>query len=74
MYESYIKLAEKLCRIAPGNTEKMAMFANSGAEGVENAVKIARYATNRPALICFENSLHGRTLLAMSFDQQGKAL
>ena len=66
MYEPYVKLAEKLCALTPGSFPKMAMFANSGAEAVENAVKIARYYTKRPAVIAFENAFHGRTLLAMS--------
>jgi 4-aminobutyrate aminotransferase/(S)-3-amino-2-methylpropionate transaminase len=66
MYEPYVKLAEKLCAVTPGSFPKMAMFANSGAEAVENAVKIARYYTKRPAVIAFENAFHGRTLLAMS--------
>ena len=66
MYEPYMKLAEKLCALTPGSFPKMAMFANSGAEGVENAVKIARHFTKRPALIAFENGFHGRTYMALS--------
>jgi len=66
MYEPYVKLAKRLCMLTPGAFPKMAMFANSGAEAVENAVKIARYYTKRPAIIAFENGFHGRTLLAMS--------
>ena len=66
MYEPYVKLAEKLCSLTPGSFPKMAMFANSGAEAMENAVKIARYYTNRPAVIAFENGFHGRTLLTMT--------
>jgi 4-aminobutyrate aminotransferase/(S)-3-amino-2-methylpropionate transaminase len=66
MYEPYIELAEKLNALAPGDFHKMTMFANSGAEAVENAVKVARYATKRSAIICFENAFHGRTQLAMS--------
>ena len=66
MYEPYVKLAERLCMLTPGSFPKMAMFANSGAEAVENAVKIARYYTKRPAIIAFENGFHGRTLLTMS--------
>ncbi|MBF0111243.1 MAG: 4-aminobutyrate--2-oxoglutarate transaminase [Desulfamplus sp.] len=72
MYESYIKLATKLNELAPGDFEKMTMFANSGAEAVENAVKIARYATKRPAIICFENGFHGRTLLTMTLTSKVK--
>jgi len=66
MYESYVTLAAKLNDLAPGDFAKMTMFANSGAEAVENAVKVARYATGRPAIICFDNAFHGRTLLTMS--------
>lgn len=66
MYESYIELARKLNELAPGDFAKKTMFANSGAEAVENAVKIARYATKRPAIIAFENGFHGRTLMTMS--------
>jgi 4-aminobutyrate aminotransferase/(S)-3-amino-2-methylpropionate transaminase len=72
MYESYVKLAEKLNSLAPGEFEKMTMFANSGAEAVENAIKVARYATGRPGIICFENGFHGRTLLTMSLTSKVK--
>ncbi len=72
MYESYVELAEKLNDLAPGDFEKMTMFANSGAEAVENAVKIARYATKRSGIICFENAFHGRTQLAMSLTSKVK--
>lgn len=72
MYEPYVKLAEKLNTLAPGDFPKMTMFANSGAEAVENAVKVARYATGRPAVICFENAFHGRTLLTMSLTSKVK--
>jgi 4-aminobutyrate aminotransferase/(S)-3-amino-2-methylpropionate transaminase len=72
MYESYVRLAEKLNAMAPGDFEKMSMFANSGAEAVENAVKIARYATGRQGIICFENGFHGRTLLTMSLTSKVK--
>ncbi|MFH1154772.1 MAG: 4-aminobutyrate--2-oxoglutarate transaminase [Pseudomonadota bacterium] len=72
MYESYVTLAEKLNSLAPGNFEKMTLFANSGAEAVENAVKIARYATKRSGIICFENAFHGRTQLAMSLTSKVK--
>lgn len=66
MYEPYVELAERITRLAPGNFPKKAIFFNSGAEAVENAVKIARYATGRPAIIVFDNGFHGRTLLTMS--------
>lgn len=72
MYDSYIELASRLNNLVPGDFEKMTMFANSGAEAVENAVKIARYATKRPAVICFENGFHGRTLLTMTMTSKVK--
>jgi 4-aminobutyrate aminotransferase / (S)-3-amino-2-methylpropionate transaminase / 5-aminovalerate transaminase len=65
-YESYIALAEKLNALAPISGAKKTMFVNSGAEAVENAVKIARTYTKRPAVICFEDAFHGRTLLTMT--------
>ena len=64
--EPYIELAERLNAITPGDHDKKTMFANSGAEAVENAVKIARYATGRDAVVTFDHAFHGRTLLAMS--------
>lgn len=64
--EPYIELAERLNSLAPGDLPKKTMFANSGAEAVENAVKIARKATGRPAIVTFDHAFHGRTLLAMS--------
>jgi len=64
-YESYVELAERLVALTGGGDRK-AFFANSGAEAVENAVKIARAATGRPAVLCFEGAFHGRTLLTMS--------
>jgi 4-aminobutyrate aminotransferase/(S)-3-amino-2-methylpropionate transaminase len=71
-YEPAVKLAEKLCRITPGDFPKRAAFLNCGAEAVENAVKIARYYTKRPAIIVFENAYHGRTLLAMTMTSKVK--
>jgi 4-aminobutyrate aminotransferase/(S)-3-amino-2-methylpropionate transaminase len=65
-YESYVRLAERLNGLVPGDFAKKTMFANSGAEAVENAVKIARAATGRSAVLSFEDGFHGRTLLAMS--------
>lgn len=65
-YESYIGLAERMARLTPGTFTKKAMFVNSGAEAVENAVKIARKKTGRPGVLCFEDAFHGRTLLTMS--------
>jgi 4-aminobutyrate aminotransferase/(S)-3-amino-2-methylpropionate transaminase len=71
-YESAVKLAEKLCQIAPGGAPKKTAFLNCGAEAVENAVKIARYYTKRPAIIVFENGYHGRTLLTMTMTSKVK--
>ncbi len=65
-YEAYVALAERLNALVPGDFAKKTMFANSGAEAVENAVKIARAATGRPAVLAFEDAFHGRTLLALS--------
>jgi 4-aminobutyrate aminotransferase/(S)-3-amino-2-methylpropionate transaminase len=65
-YEGYIRLAERLNALVPGAFAKKTMFANSGAEAVENAVKIARAATGRAAVIAFEDGFHGRTLLAVT--------
>jgi 4-aminobutyrate aminotransferase/(S)-3-amino-2-methylpropionate transaminase len=66
MYEPYIRLAEKLSALTPGNFSKKTMFANSGAEAVENAVKIARKYTKKTGILALECAFHGRTLLAMS--------
>lgn len=66
MYEGYVALAEKLNAITPGSFAKRTILANSGAEAVENAVKIARRATGRSAVLVFEHGFHGRTLLGMS--------
>jgi 4-aminobutyrate aminotransferase/(S)-3-amino-2-methylpropionate transaminase len=71
-YESAVNLAQKLCRITPGDFPKKAVFLNCGAEAVENAVKIARYYTKRPAIIVFENGYHGRTLLTMTMTSKVK--
>ena len=65
-YEPYIELAERLGALAPFAGPTRAAFFNSGAEAVENAVKIARLATGRPAVIAFEGAFHGRTMLAMT--------
>jgi 4-aminobutyrate aminotransferase/(S)-3-amino-2-methylpropionate transaminase len=65
-YEGYVAVAEKLNSLAPGNFAKKTILLNSGAEAIENAVKIARAYTKRPAIICFEDAFHGRTLLTMS--------
>jgi 4-aminobutyrate aminotransferase / (S)-3-amino-2-methylpropionate transaminase / 5-aminovalerate transaminase len=65
-YEPYVAAAERLNALAPGAFPKKTMFVNSGAEAVENAVKIARYHTKRDAVLCFEHAFHGRTLLGMT--------
>jgi 4-aminobutyrate aminotransferase/(S)-3-amino-2-methylpropionate transaminase len=71
-YQTPVQLAEKLCAAVPGDFDKTAMFANSGAEAVENAVKIARYASGKAAVIAFDNAFHGRTLLGMSLTSKVK--
>lgn len=65
-YEGYVAVAEKLNALAPGNFAKKSILLNSGAEAIENSIKIARAYTKRPAVICFEDAFHGRTLLTMS--------
>lgn len=65
-YEPYIELCEKLTQLFPHGKQTKAMLVNSGAEAVENAVKIARQATGRSAVICYTEGFHGRTLLGMS--------
>ena len=72
MYEPYVALAKRLNEISPGDFPKKTMFVNSGAEAVENGVKIARYATKRPAIIAFQNAFHGRTYMAMTLTSQVK--
>lgn len=65
-YEPYIELCEKLVEILPHGPSTKAMLVNTGAEAVENAIKIARQATGRGGVICFTGAFHGRTLLALS--------
>ena len=65
-YDSYVELAERLCARLPIPGAAKAAFFNSGAEAVENAVKIAKAATGRPAVIAYEGAFHGRTHMAMS--------
>jgi 4-aminobutyrate aminotransferase / (S)-3-amino-2-methylpropionate transaminase / 5-aminovalerate transaminase len=65
-YEPYVALAELLNEITPGTFPKKTLFANSGAEAIENAVKLARKYTGRSTVICFEGGYHGRTLLTLS--------
>jgi 4-aminobutyrate aminotransferase/4-aminobutyrate aminotransferase/(S)-3-amino-2-methylpropionate transaminase len=64
-YESYVRLAERLNAAAPGDFPKKTLFLNSGAEAVENAIKIARYHTKRSAVIAFSGGFHGRTHMTM---------
>jgi len=71
-YEPAVRLAEKLNIMTPGNFPKTTLLVNSGAEAVENAIKIARYATRRPSIIAFENGYHGRTLLTLSLTSKVK--
>jgi len=70
-YEAYVRLAERLAKLAPGDFSKKTLFLTTGAEAVENAVKIARAYTGRPAVVALTHSFHGRTLLGMSLT--GKA-
>ncbi len=72
MYEPYIELAKQLNEITPGDFAKKTFFVNSGAEAVENSVKIARYATKRQGIITFENAFHGRTYMAMTLTSKVK--
>jgi 4-aminobutyrate aminotransferase/(S)-3-amino-2-methylpropionate transaminase len=71
-YEGYVRLAETINRITPGNFKKKTMLTNSGAEAVENAVKIARHHTKREGVVVFEHAFHGRTLLTMSMTSKVK--
>lgn len=66
MPESYVELAQRLAASAPGSSPKKTLLINSGAEAVENAIKIARASTGRPAIIAFDNGFHGRTLMALT--------
>ncbi|TDQ84051.1 4-aminobutyrate aminotransferase/(S)-3-amino-2-methylpropionate transaminase [Dongia mobilis] len=65
-YESYIRLAERLNKLAPGSSPKKTIFLTTGAEAVENAVKIARAHTKRSGVIAFSGAFHGRTMLGMA--------
>jgi len=71
-YELYVRLCEKLNEAAPGSFKKKSFLANSGAEAVENAIKIARHYTGRRNIVCFEHAFHGRTYLAMSLTYKDK--
>lgn len=65
-YEPYVELCEKLVDMFPHGAETKAMLTNTGAEAVENAIKIARQATKRQAVLCFTDSFHGRSMMAMT--------
>ena len=71
-YEVYIELCEKLNRLTPGHFKKKSFLANSGAEAVENSIKIARAYTGRNGVVCFEHAFHGRTFMAMSLTYKDK--
>ncbi|MFP4589557.1 MAG: aspartate aminotransferase family protein [Candidatus Bipolaricaulota bacterium] len=71
-YSPFVKLAKKISELAHGETPKKTAFFNSGAEAVENAIKIARAHTNRPGVVVFENAFHGRTLLTMTMTHQAR--
>ncbi len=66
MYESYLRLAQRMSELSPGDGPQKAIFFSTGAEAVENAVKIARAHTGRPGVISFRGSFHGRTMLALT--------
>lgn len=72
MYESYIRLAQKLTQITPGTFDKKTVLLNSGAEAVENAVKLARKYTGRQQVVSFIRGFHGRTNLTMSMTSKVK--
>ncbi|MCL2656298.1 MAG: 4-aminobutyrate--2-oxoglutarate transaminase [Betaproteobacteria bacterium] len=65
-YESYISLAERLCKLAPGSAPKKAFLMSTGAEAVENAIKVARAYTGRSGIIAFNGAFHGRTMYSLS--------
>lgn len=66
MHESYLEVVEKLLELYPGDFSKKGFLVNSGAEAVENAVKIARHFTSRSSIVVFEHAFHGRTLLTLA--------
>ena len=65
-YEGYVRLAERMNEVTPGRFRKKTLFVNSGAEAIENAVKIARVHTGRPGVIAFEDAFHGRTMMTLA--------
>ena len=72
LYEQYVRLAEKLNQLVPGDFDKKTMFVNSGAEANENAIKIARKFTKRTEIIAFTGEFHGRTLMTMTLTSKVK--
>jgi 4-aminobutyrate aminotransferase len=73
VYEPYVEVCRRLGELSPcRGAQQKSILVNSGAEAVENAVKIARWATGRPAVVAFDNAFHGRTLLAMSMTSKVK--
>ena len=71
-YEGYVELCRRLNEMTPGDFPKKTFLANSGAEAVENAVKLARAYTKKQAVVCFEHAFHGRTYLAMTLTSKAK--
>src|SRR6266581_3359382 len=71
-YEGYVTVCEELARLTPGDHDKRSALFNSGAEAVENAVKIARHATGRSAVVVFDHAYHGRTNLTMAMTAKSK--
>lgn len=71
-YEPYVAVCEALNRLTPGDHEKRSFLLNSGTEAVENAVKVARYGTGRPAVVVLEHAFHGRTQLSMTLTAKNK--
>lgn len=71
-YEPYIALCKKLAQITPGNSKKKVMLANSGAEAIENSIKISRKYTKKTGIISLENAFHGRTYMAMTLTSKMK--
>ncbi|MFG1804152.1 4-aminobutyrate--2-oxoglutarate transaminase [Micromonospora carbonacea] len=71
-YEEYVAVCERLNALTPGDHEKRSALFNSGAEAVENAVKIARRATGRPAVVVFDHAYHGRTNLTMALTAKAR--
>jgi 4-aminobutyrate aminotransferase/(S)-3-amino-2-methylpropionate transaminase len=71
-YHLAVRLADRLVKITPGDFPKKALFVNSGAEAVENAIKIARYYTKKSAIVVFDGAYHGRTQLTMTMTSKVK--